>query len=838
MTGTDSTIAPFDRHPAVLTELTGTADRLEGLGGTSLDLRSLTDQRYRPAELNWDGVGSAELAAAPQSVRRDATQASDAMVWLAGTLRYWRSQVDLFNGRVDAILAERASAAANNWGVSVTSPTFETDTQVARTNLDRRLREQWWSAHQQYIDEGSRTAATMLRDGPTADNLRLLADAGVWRSPSGAVALLLPFWQDQAMKQVATDLAELAARINDPWYQPTDEELAELEEVLSQYADDPAFAYYFLSELGAEGLLLLTGNVALAQTDPPGNDEDFRYDPELARILGSIQTSLGIALATATTRRGAEPAYPGMRYVPGQYELDSDWKTDLLVAGGQIHAVGDPNSHHRYLEVYGYQLLGVLLHSGDYDSHFLSLAGGMMIDFEQSQGGTEFWLDQAGGENARLNWIVTDGTDDRAPAGYDPMIGLMSALDRNPEGALALLTDSKLFGDGPDYAIDPPDGYRLPRLDYLLTDREWPMDRITGISYFEINNEDYDNYVNPGLVQFGSVLEQVAALDDPRAVQVVESIVYELNVDEQAMGYRNGQEVGDGRTQASIGHNLMHPQLREPIANIMADYIWDVNRAVDSTGSGMPGGRGATFDETHMLRLLTDLGKDEQAHQTVREAQAVYTAASYDYYLSGAAGLQPDNLDQRIHAAEQVARRYGSVVGALDYGGITQEWYEQLAADRQHNQRVNNNYMVAGFIVDKIVGKTVGSVPIAGDLAGPFIKGILNEAQQAAQVDNSGLVTYTVADALSGGAQTSSDLATAALYHSGQLPGLPPELIQADGTPKPMSEWTASDLAAWNAYTDTTGHGTVPRLGNTAADAYEDGVERANNRLNQDVFNN
>src|SRR5690606_39971018 len=141
----------------------------------------LTDQRFQPAQLNWDGIAAAELDAAPVPVRRDVGQASDAMVWLAGTLRYWRGQVAQFNDQVTALRDEQAAAAANHWGVPTGTPGFAHEVQVARAEVLRGLRERWWSAYQQYIDEGSRTAAAMLREGPTADNLRRLTEAGVWR---------------------------------------------------------------------------------------------------------------------------------------------------------------------------------------------------------------------------------------------------------------------------------------------------------------------------------------------------------------------------------------------------------------------------------------------------------------------------------------------------------------------------------------------------------------------------------------------------------------------------------------------------------------------------------
>jgi hypothetical protein len=831
---TDVSMVPFDLHPASSGELEEVAGRLEGLAGHGLDLRATTDQQFQPAQASWDGLAAAELQQAPVGVRADAAKTGDAMAWLAGALWYWRSQVDQFNTRVGGLEGERAEARTNRWGIP-TGEGFAHELVLAQQEHDRQMRERWWAAHQQFIDEGSRTAAAMLSDGPTAENLELLAGAGVWRDPAGAVALLMPRWHDQAMQGLAGEMAELAERFNDPYYQPTPEELARLAEVLGRYADDEAFAYHFLSELGPEGLLTLTGSMATMQVDSYDDDGDL----DLAATVGAIQTGLGVALATATTRRGTGGDHPYSPYRPGQYELDSDWRADLMLAGRSVMPIGDPQSPMRYGEVYGYQLLGVLLHSGDYDEHFLGLVGGDMIDFEMSQGNTDFWIDQTAGENFRLDWITTDGTDDLAPAGYDPMIGLMSALDRNPEGALAVFAGVKTFGTTPEHTtIEPPDGYRLPRLDYLLTDREWREDVVGGPGYTTALWENEDDYVNPGLVRLGAVLESAAGLDDDRAVQLVESIVYELNVDEQAMGYRNGDEVGDGQTRGSVENDLMHPALRGSVANIMADYIWDVNRAMSPGGSATPGGRGAEFSNLHMLRTLADLGREDATYDTVAGAQAVYTAASYDFYLSGQANLDPDGLDGRLNAAHQVAARHGAVMGTLDYGANNGEILDQDQRDTRDNAEVRSRFAVAGFIVDEVTGRTVGAVPIVGGPASGFISGVLDQAEQAAQQNNSGLVTNTVAETLQDGRQSAAHMAEAALYHSGQLPSLPPELVGADGSPRPMSEWTEQDHGAWQNYKDTTGHGTVAPLEGNAAGAYDDGADRANASLNRDVFDN
>lgn len=823
--GTDTALAPFDRHPASLTLLDDAIGRLQRLSEQTVDLRQGTDGRFQLAVHHWEGLAAPELQAAPTGVRRDAVEGGGALLWLGGALSYWRGQVELFNATVADLERQREEARSSRWGVPA-GPEFEYERTLARQEHEHELRQRWQSAYALHVEEGSATVAAMLRDGPSADHLRLLRESGVWQQqPPQVVQLFMPQWHDRAMDRLADELGEIVDLINEPYAEASPEQLARLEEMLGQYATDEAFAYYFLDQLGAEGLLLLTGNLATLQLDWGGDDREdpYLFDPELAELVGSVQQSLGLALATATVRRGVQPPYPGAAYTPGRYELDAQWKADLVLAGERTFTIGDPESPMRYHSgVYGYQLLGVLLQHGDYDAHFLGLVGGRMIDFELAQGGSGFWRDAAAGENFRLDWTVTDGFDDTAPAGYDPIAGLMSALARNPEGALEVFTGERTDDEVSEHVAAPPDGFRFPRLDYLLTDREWPDDLPGGPGYPLFDQAP----VSPGLVDLGKALEGAVALPDERAVDLVEAIVYELNVDEQAMGYDNGEEIGEGRTRGSIENDLMHPVLRESIARVAAEYIWDINRGLDAANAAAPGGRQAEFYEAHVLRLLADLGKDQQAHQIVHTAEVVFAVQNYRFYLS-----ELDmSIEQRVIAAEQVAHQYGAVTGALDYGAITQQWREQLAADQQHNQQVDDNFAVAGFFVDKVVSKIPG--PMVSDGVGLVVDDILGEIQESLRQDNSGLVVYTVGETLEESRQAAADLAMAAFYHSGVLEYLPPELINPDGSPKPMSEWTGSDFAAWQHYLDTDGSVTVRAVGNSAAASYSDGTQYANEVLN------
>jgi hypothetical protein len=81
------------------------------------------------------------------------------------------------------------------------------------------------------------------------------------------------------------------------------EELQLLEQVLSEFADDEAFAYYLLTALGPEQFLLLAGNVAVLQVD-----DGWHFDEDLGALVSSMVSStpkISVRLPTGSCRTHA-----------------------------------------------------------------------------------------------------------------------------------------------------------------------------------------------------------------------------------------------------------------------------------------------------------------------------------------------------------------------------------------------------------------------------------------------------------------------------------------------------------------------------------------------------
>ncbi|QSB15675.1 hypothetical protein JQS43_04835 [Natronosporangium hydrolyticum] len=810
---TDVSLAPFEKHPADLGELETVADRLTRLADRGIDLEGMTDRRFQPAVDSWDGLASAELRAAPQPVRQRAEQSIGALAWAAAPLHFWREQVRLFNSRVDGIETLRAEARTNRWGVPE-GDAFDQELVLARAEHERQMRDRWREAHQQFIDEGAQAAAGMLRQGPTADNLALLTAAGVLQRPTGALAVFLPQWHDQAMADLAGEVGDLIDRINDPNYVPTTEELAQLEAILAEHADDDAFAYHLMMAIGPDGLLKLTGNVAFVQPA-------YEADPDLAQLVGSIQNSLAIALATATTKRGTEPPHPGARYQPGEHELPSEWMVELLTLGRQKIDVGYP-SHPNYGglhdQIYGHQLLGVLMQSPDahFDSSFLTLIGGDMLDFERNGGwsvqgdGIPIWMDTGtvvGLGPVQLNWIPGGVGND----GYDPVVGLMSALERNPDAARDFFTGQTLFDGTP--------GGRLPRVDYLLTDRFWFPDYA--------NNPDLDGRgTTPGQALLGDVLVRATTEDpDERSHRIVESIIYEIATDETARGFPNNPIGGAEGEQAGRfrDSDILPDELRESMGEIAAFYIDDMhwNMIGRAAPDGAPGDHVVDAAERHAQIFLAELGKNPDAREQVQMASAIYSGMVYDYYLADSG----TPVEERIAEAERFAGHgSGLVYGALDFGHNSNAVSDQESADSAYNDALRNKYFLAGLGMDAATSKLPGPV-------GSVISEMMSRAEEAQQAGRIGDANYEVGDVRQQGRELTQGMADAALYRNltpEQVAALPADLLE-DGEPIPYHEWSDRQQRAWDGYISEPGSGLS---GIDDVDGrYDDGYDRAQGDL-------
>lgn len=629
-----------------------------------------------------------------------------------------------------------------------------------------------------------------------------------------------------------TRAEELARKLKDPMYEPTAAELDELRDLVQLYGKDKAFAHALLTSLGPKGLLELNGTLATYQLDQPGKEtDDALFDRDRAAMVRDLQNGLGVMLSTATAQTGTMTGYRGETYVPGENELSSKWVAELMEAGRSKMDIGDPNSHLRYVEdIYGYQLLGPLLRGGGFDAGFLSTVGGDIVDFEMEQGKEGALWNEARGENLRLDW--TRGHDDNTvPAGLDPMNGLMEALSHNGEATREMLTEVSV------HTADGPPGGRLPRLDYLLTDRNWEAtgDMPGGSTWTTEEMANKDKYRNEAIDRFGVALERATTeTPGPEARRLFESIVYEINADEQAKGYKDGERIpADNEkgadTKAFRDNNLIDPQIRDSMGNIVAAHIVDVNLNMNA-GDIVVEGESVEVDKGHLTRFLADIGKDEGAHATIALAEAVYAASAYEEIVSGRQNPD-DDINGRVRAMENVSHRYGGVMGALDFGAAEGAHANREAVDAQHNKNAENLFKVIGPLTEGVVGAAATPVPGAGDLANGFVEQVMDDLEESMKVDNQGKTTFEVGAALNAGEHTASALAEMAFYQAGDLKELPERLI-VEGRLKPSAEWNNEDHKAWERYKSGDGQSTVNSAATNAAESYQGGYTWAEKIIN------
>ena len=674
------------------------------------------------------------------------------------------------------------------------------------------------------LDRTGRETGMLLNDLRSVVERARAQDAETARILNGnAPSALGGSWAGQA--GAISRAEELALKIKDPTYQPTAAELDELRNLIDKYGEDQAFAYELLNTLGPKGLLELNGTLATYQLDQPGKDtDDWLFNRHTADTVRDLQSGLGAMLETATEANGTRTGPRGETYVPGQYELSSQWVSDLMTAGRSKMDIGDPTSPVRYVEgVYGYQLLSPLLHNGDYDPAFVATVGGDIIDFERESGkGSALWT-EARAENIRLDW--TQGHDDnKTPAGYDPVNALMDGLSKNGAGTRELLTG--VSESTTDSAASS--GSRLPRLDYLLTDRDWDAtaDVPGGPGWAAELMQNGEDYKSTALDKFGVALER-ATTDHPGedSRRLVEAIVYETNVDEQAQGFDNGANPSEGgKTKSFADNDLIRPELRDSMGNIMSAYIVDVNQNI---AAGQPTtSESFRADQTHLLRFLADLGKDETAQQTVAAAEAVYAAGMYDHILSGRQNPDAD-LQGNLNAMQVVSHNYGSVLGNRDYGAALEHHATSDQKDETHNTSVENRYKVIGPLVETVVGAASARVPGGSDLINGFAGNVLSDLEESAKVDNQGRAAYEVGTMLGASRTAAVDITEMSLYHSGRLENLPTSLVGPDGNLTPADKWTEDQRLDWQRYKGGLGLDTVGKAATDTAESYQSGYSQA-----------
>lgn len=173
-------LAPFDKHPADPGALNGCATNLASQATYTLDVADQTLGAYEPATQNWNGLCAPELNNAPRPLVADAADMNLSLTWGSVAVRYWATQVEAFNKKVDEIVAT-LNSLGGTYGATGLNGNPPTTTQIAAAKAVAiaAAERQWQEAYQTHIVAGGATTAAMFREGPTEQHLAVARQVGL-----------------------------------------------------------------------------------------------------------------------------------------------------------------------------------------------------------------------------------------------------------------------------------------------------------------------------------------------------------------------------------------------------------------------------------------------------------------------------------------------------------------------------------------------------------------------------------------------------------------------------------------------------------------------------------
>ncbi|QSB13675.1 hypothetical protein JQS43_19155 [Natronosporangium hydrolyticum] len=462
-------------------------------------------------------------------------------------------------------------------------------------------------------------------------------------------------------------------------------------------------------------------------------------------------------------------------------------------------------------QIYGYQLLAPLLTHGHYDEWFLQRVGGDMIDFEIELGGNGVWDGTYATGPLDLARVLAG---DNPAASYYPLVSLMEAFENNPYGARAALAGSVESLEG--------GGLHLPRVDYLVTDKEWGP---------------YES----GLETFGRVLEHVAGITmergpdgelrqlyppDERSYRIVESIVYAIANDDTV------------KETPIEERDVVVDTLRPYLGRVAAGYIDDMHWSMlgGHSDSAVPGEQNVSVDSSDLQYFLAELGRNAEARETVMVAEEVYMSVLYDYYLSGAGG-HDDVFEAATNSVIEPAAR---MFGALDIGAATQidgKWEEQAAA---HNRELENRYLVyqlGANLGGDLLDATGAPLPVGSIVFG--VEELLERRMEGEQVSHVGQADWEIGVMRELSRQRLEEQALMGAYRHtdpDELPDHVQAVLVEDGELKPIEEWlhrpNSREYIVWREYLSNGGADSGARsLESAARGAYNEEYGAANDDL-------
>ncbi|MCQ8194592.1 DUF6571 family protein [Streptomyces rugosispiralis] len=462
-------------------------------------------------------------------------------------------------------------------------------------------------------------------------------------------------------------------------------ELTELKQLLSDNAKDREFTVDFYKALGPKDALRFEAQIAI--------DASAEGDKTQLKLAHSIQTSMGVALATATDPPSGKDN-PDTAFRENKDYLGKAWQSELKRVGRNKLELGIGFDH---AEPVGYQALSSLLRHGNYDKSFLVPVAEDMVTIERKGGGWPI-PDQFNGENDfGLN------LDKKGGPGWDPMTGVLEAFGHSPEASTAFFNGST--GEG---AHD--DLKKLSNLDYFLGDkdgengREWPSDKTSGYILPDEKSKTY------GKDALGHALESATTgraydSDGPSVKHTQERAdLFTTIVDK--LGANPGLIKTDGEL-APIADSL---------GNMSAEYMHDIQRSIaGGDESGYIGHFGADaylqdVEKGHLKQFLRATAWDPDAYASITHASQAVTTEMMRDALADPGGEPPASVAARATTPGSTIAGI-TAVGQADAIAAADDSVEKI---NQYNEKLETG----NKWVSRIVEMGVGKIPVAGDAVG------------------------------------------------------------------------------------------------------------------------
>ncbi|OBQ50646.1 hypothetical protein A4U61_10755 [Streptomyces sp. H-KF8] len=513
----------------------------------------------------------------------------------------------------------------------------------------------------------------------------------------------------EAIKQ-ADELAALAKK------NPDDLSVKDFDRLnagLKKYAGDELFAERFATTLGPKKTLEFWTGV----TDPQrGNWELGR---ERLDQFDDLQRSLGMTLANATQSDSTAMA---------------DWKRTMI-------DIGDKPLYGNRGGPMGFQVMGNLMRTGDYDDRFLTDYGTKLMATERKLTGNGehrnlAWLNSV--MTPRLNRIGED-------SGADPLTGYLKGLSNSPDAATDFFNQRFISKDDPDNPFErDTDGngkngkVSLSNFQYLFEEREWPKE--SNLKGDDLHTGQNNLALALEAATTGHPAGELPTVDTPphnaEQAKLMTSLVHSVSE-------KPSRLIDNGYMSDSMGQ-------------IAAEYMPDINRQLHAGDAGEKelfpvAGTAANPSEKDLTRFLYTVSRNPEGYATINLGQHSYTTnliqhhfQNPDSYAADQNYPQNESLKQGI---QHIAKTAGQIEGIIAAGRAYESEVEGAKKDAEFNAALDSAEAWGGTVVGIGVGLGTASMTgpggvVAGGLAGTAADEIIGSITEGATKDSSGEIIY------------------------------------------------------------------------------------------------